>query len=304
MEPNLFSGKKPDPAPPVGSGAGPVAAPASAAAAEVEPVAVPFAWQPLTPHGVAAFARATWSRLFLVEWIVALVVAAALIWFLGTEYSPVITAATQQLPEDAVLKQGMLNGLNPGPLANGKYFALIVDLDETGEFGRTADVQLEFGRTNFYLSSQLSSVLGYLQFDYPMEKTILLSRSSAEPWWGAWKSMLIPGAAMLAVPILFLSWAFLATLYFLPVRLLAFLLDRQVSLSGCWRLASAAQLPAALFMASAIVLYGLQVLDLVRLLIFWGLHLIIGWIYLLIAPFYLLKIPTAESAKKNPFGLP
>ena len=305
MEPNLFSGKKPDPPIPPGSDSGPVepsAAPAVAADVEVEPAAVPFAWQPLTPRGVAAFAHATLSRLFLVELMVALMVAASLIWFFGTEYSPAITAATQQLPEGAALKEGRLNGVNPGPLATGKYFALIVDLDETGEFGRTADVQLEFGRTNFYVSSQLSSLLGFLQFDYPVEKTIPLGRSTAEPWWGAWKSMLIPGAALLAVPVLFLSWACLATLYFLPVRLMAFFLDRKVTVGGCWRLASAAQLPGALFVTSAIVLYGLQVLDLVRLLIFWGLHLVIGWIYLVAAPFALPKIRSAATAKQNPFS--
>ena len=300
MDPNLFSEKKAEPAIPSVSDAVPAESPASIG--DNEPASVPFAWQPLTPRGVAAFSKASCSRLFLVEIVVALIVAASLIWFLAVNYAPVITAATQQFPEGAVLKDGQLTGLNPGPLAAGKFFALMMDPDETGEFGRTADVQLEFGRTNFYASSQLSSVLGYLQFGYPTGKIVPLSRSTAEPWWGAWKSMLVPGAGLLAVPVLLLSWACLATLYFLPVRLMAFFLDRKVTAGGCWRLAAAAQLPGALFMAFAIVLYGLQMIDLIRLLVFWGLHLIIGWIYLATAPFALPKLISPETAKQNPFS--
>ena len=35
----------------------------------------PFAWEPLTPYGVAAFARATPGRLLLVQLVVALLAA-------------------------------------------------------------------------------------------------------------------------------------------------------------------------------------------------------------------------------------
>ena len=57
------------------------------------PAASPFAWEPLTPHGVAAFARATLGRLLLVQSIIALLVAASVAWFLYDNCFLVINSA-------------------------------------------------------------------------------------------------------------------------------------------------------------------------------------------------------------------
>jgi len=54
-----------------------------------------FAWEPLTPRGVAAFARAKLGRLLLVQFIVALVAAASVGWFFDDGCFPTITAAIQ-----------------------------------------------------------------------------------------------------------------------------------------------------------------------------------------------------------------
>ena len=35
----------------------------------------PFAWQPITPRGVAAFARASWGRVLLAQFLCALAAA-------------------------------------------------------------------------------------------------------------------------------------------------------------------------------------------------------------------------------------
>ena len=50
-----------------------------------------FAWEPLTPRGVAAFARANFSRLLLVQFIVALLAAASVVWFLDDGCFPTIS---------------------------------------------------------------------------------------------------------------------------------------------------------------------------------------------------------------------
>jgi len=58
----------------------------------------PFAWQPITPRGVAAFARASWGRVLLVQFLCALAAATAVVWFLETAWFPAVTEAIRQLP--------------------------------------------------------------------------------------------------------------------------------------------------------------------------------------------------------------
>jgi hypothetical protein len=94
----------------------------------------------------------------------------------------------------------------------------------------------------------------------------------------------------------------LATVYSLPLRLLTFYSDRQVTWPGCWRIAAAALLPGALLMAGAIVLYGFNRLSFIGLLFAWLLHLVIGWIYLSIAPARLPRIHDLPARRGNPFG--
>ena len=48
----------------------------------------PIAWEPLTPRGVAAFARARLSRLLLVQFVIASLAAAAVVWFLSDGLFP------------------------------------------------------------------------------------------------------------------------------------------------------------------------------------------------------------------------
>ena len=76
-------------------------------------------------------------------------------------------------------------------------------------------------------------------------------------------------------------WTVLATLYFLPVWLLALFANRDLNGRGSWRLAAAALMPGALFMTLTIAAYGLGLLDLVYLGWCFSFHFIIGWIYLL-----------------------
>jgi hypothetical protein len=52
----------------------------------------------------------------------------------------------------------------------------------------------------------------------------------------------------------------------------------------------------------SILLYGLGLIDLLRFLLLWSLHLVVGWIYVIASP---LRLPRASDAKPiagNPFG--
>ncbi|MDQ6632405.1 MAG: hypothetical protein M3Y82_11740 [Verrucomicrobiota bacterium] len=258
-----------------------------------------FAWQPLTPHGVAAFAFASWPRLYLAELFFGLLAMTSLIWFLNRNISPAISEALQQLPETAVLQNGELKNLKSKTLASGKILSLMIDLEENIQTGQTVDLQIEFGKKQF----KICGLLGCLDFNYPADQTMALGRSKSDPWWGAWRPIILAGIALAFLLFLFFYWAIFSTLCFSIPKIFAYFADRELSWPGSWRLASAAQMPGAFLFAAAIFLYGLNMIDLIHFGILLGLHFISGWIYLGAAPFFLPRISETLSAQPNPFSM-
>jgi CHASE2 domain-containing sensor protein len=101
---------------------------------------------------------------------------------------------------------------------------------------------------------------------------------------------------------LLLLWALMATLCCWVPRAVAFFADRELRWAGSWRIASAAMLPGALVMTLAVLLYGAGVLDLIRFGIVAALHLVAGWVYLILSPLSLGKARVAERREVNPFA--
>ena len=258
-----------------------------------------FAWQPLTARGVAAFAHATLGRLLTVQFVVALLAAGTFVWFLHTAWFPQISEAIRQLPPQGELQSGRLEwqGASPSRLAEGRFLAVIVDLDHTGEARSPAHVQVEFGRTD----CMIFSLFGYVQVAYPRGLAVAFNRTELGPWWGAWAPPILAISAGLVVVGLMVTWACLATVYSLPVWLIGFFANRDLSFRGSWRLGGAALMPGALFMCAVVFLYGCGGLDLVRLTVAGALHLVMGWVYLIISPSRLLRHPAAAE-KANPFA--
>ncbi len=261
-----------------------------------------FAWQPLTPRGIAAFAGASLSRLLLTQFFFALFAAAAFAWFLHARWFPVITEAIHHLPPQGQIRSGTLDwrGNSPANLAEGRFLAFAVDLHHEGQNRSPAHLQVEFGAQEF----QVFSLLGFLPVKYPTDRIFAFNRIELEPWWGAWRPALLTIAVGGVVVSLLASWALLATLYFLPVWLVAFFADRKLGFGASWRVAGAALMPGALFLTGAIVSYGLGMLDLVRLAMAWALHFLIGWFFLVLGPLAVPREPEAASLKENPFATP
>jgi hypothetical protein len=258
-----------------------------------------FAWQPLTMRGVAAFGQATLGRLLLVQLMVALLAAGTVVWFVHRCWFPTISEAIRELPAQGEIRSGRLEWSEPSPvcLAEGRFLALVVDLDHAGEARTPAHVQVEFGRADL----EVYSLLGYVQSDYPRSLAVACNRTELGPWWGAWAPAILAIMAGLVVAGLIVSWAFLATVYCLPVWVIGFFADRECSLDASWRLAGAALMPGALLMCAVIVLYGWGALDLVRLALAAAAHLAVGWVYLLFSPLCLPRHMAAEE-KANPFA--
>jgi hypothetical protein len=106
------------------------------------------------------------------------------------------------------------------------------------------------------------------------------------PPWGAWSPNLLGLAAIGTFFGLLLTWTILATLYFIIVWVISFFSDRDLTFRASWKLAGASLLPGALILTLGIFLYGLGIFDLVQLGFAFTMHLIIGWIYLLISPMF------------------
>ncbi len=257
-----------------------------------------FAWEPLTPRGVAAFARASFERLFLVQAIFALLASAAIVWFLSDGIFPVIGQAIEQLPDTGSIHGGKLDWRDDSPvmLGEGKIIALSVDVEHGGTLRSPADLQFEFGRDDI----RIYSLFGQAYVDYPGGFIIAANRTDARPAWDAWSPNLLGLVAVGTFFGLMLGWAVLATVYSLPVWLLCFFANRDLNFFASWRLAGAALMPGALIISGALVFYDLGWFDLVQLCFAAGMHLIIGWIYLFVSPLFLNRALPAE--KKNPFA--
>lgn len=256
-----------------------------------------FAWEPLTPRGVAAFARASFERLFIVQSIFALIATAAVVWLLSDGIFPVIGDTIDQLPDTGSIHGGKLDWRDDSPvmLAEGKILALSVDVEHGGALRSPADFQFEFGRDDV----RIYSLFGEAYLDYPTGYLIAANRSDARPAWGAWAPNLLGLAAISTFFGLMLVWAALATLYFLPVWLLCFFANRDLNFRASWKLAAAALMPGATILSLALVLYDYGAFDFVQLCFTFGMHLVIGWIYLFVSPLFLNRAVPME--KKNPF---
>lgn len=263
---------------------------------ETEPVS--FAWEPVTPRGVAAFARATTGRLLLVQFLVALVVALSVIYFLHDAWFPTARQAIQHLPDAGEIRSSRLDwrGSSPRVLAEGTFLAFSVDLDHSGEVRSPAHVEIELGRTDFFIRS----LLGYVVVRYPQGWLVAFNRETLGPWWGAWSPVLLVGVALGVILWLLATWSVLAALYAVPLSLLVLFVNLDLKWVQCWRLAGAALLPGAVLMAVGILMYNFGIVGLVGLGFITAGHLVLGWIYLFIGPLFLR--PAVGEKSENPFA--
>jgi hypothetical protein len=264
------------------------------------PEATRSAWRPLTFGGVAAFAQATWRRLLLVQFVFAVLVAVAVVWFLDTAWFPTIQAATRGLPPTGEIQSGRLNLPDQPPqlLAEGRFLAFAIDLDHAGAIRSPAQIQVEIGRTGV----RCISLFGNLDCAYPREWIIAMNRGELEPRWGAWKA---PASWMVfagTIAVLLVNWLVLQTLFFLPAWLVGFFANRQLSLGGSWKMVGAALMPGTLIVVGAVCFYGFGFLDLVQFLAVFAGHLVLDLIFILVSPLFAPAIAADTAARGNPFG--
>lgn len=259
-------------------------------------------WQPITFGGAGAFASGSFWRFFLAAFSVGLIVACAIVGFLWLAWVPAIEIAISNLPEQGVIRSGTLYWPDQGPrtLVDGRFLSVVVD-PGAGAAGATGDVVWSFGPRQL----RIYSVLGYVPIPYLNGWVIELNRPNLEPWWGAWKFTALAGAGGISLLALFAGWALIGLVYALPARMFLWFADQDCGWKPAWRLGVVALMPGALVMSLAILLYGIGRLNLIELLLAVALHLVIGWLYLLVAPFRIGKTRSRSGQRRvagNPFA--
>jgi hypothetical protein len=264
------------------------------------------AWFPLTPRGVAAFAPTGANRLWLVQFLFAVIAAVTVGWFVTHAWTPTIRAAIEALPDSSRITRGALEwpAESPKILAEGRFLAFAVDQDHRGEVATSSDIVVELGRNDWQLTSLFGALdlPGLLNTSYPPGYTIALNRTELGPWWGAREPFLVAISMGLTGLGLLLSWTVLATLYAPLVWLGAFYANRAASLAGCWKLSGAALMPGVLFLCAAIAFYGLGAFSLLQLALAFAMHFVVSWFYLATATACLPRHPDTKPAGENPFG--
>ena len=259
----------------------------------------PRAWQPLTFRGVAAFAGATATRVFMVQFLALILAVACVLQALELTWWPAVQKAVQTLPEIGRVQHGQLDwhGESFAVLADTPALYILVDAAGRQKPGQVADVQVEIAKTEI----RVCTLVGCLPIVFEPVWNFPLNRVELVPWWGAWKPAIVAVTALLLAVALGGAWWLLATLYTLPLRLLAGLAGRPITLGGCWRIAAMALLPGALLLSLGILAYGLIRLPLLLLVILFVLHFLVGWIYSVAAIFRLdSHAAIAAAAAANP----
>lgn len=257
------------------------------------------ALQPFSFRGVALYADNPFRRIFFAQFVTALAIAALLAWLIAIRYLPVVTHAISLLPDKAGLHSGVLVGIGSPIISGHKFFSIAAKSDTNFSPGNTADLQLRFHEQTF----EIYSLAGWISFPYDPRISINLSRGKAEPWWGAWKPILVGLSGLCFLVWLYLSWRILSLLYMPVVKGISWFANREVTWIGASRLCSAALLPGAVFLALSIFSYGLQFLSLPALAVCFVVHFIVGWVYAAGAVYFLprqIKETDFSSVEDSP----
>lgn len=249
----------------------------------------------MTFGGVARFAAASLWRLLMVELVFALMVAATVVWFVQQAWVPVIGKTIKQMPPTGEIRGGRLDWPSGTVLQQaGPFMRIAVRPGGFTNVEESADLVLAFGSSDLRIGSSLG--LGLLTLPYPMGWILSFNKTELEPWWGARSHMVLAALGLLVVLALQFVWSALGLLYMLPVKIFSV---SRVDWVGAIKIAIAAQMPGALVMSVGIVLYGLKQLDLVALLVVWGVHLALPWMYLIFSPILAPKQTKSQKTRSK-----
>jgi hypothetical protein len=245
---------------------------------------------------VARYAHAPLWKLLATCVIFAGMAALTVIFLLEKRWAPVITEAVSNLRTNSAISGGdLVWPRGEGRLLGANEFLSIEVLPsgDTG-VGKATDLSIILRPRGILFSS----LAGYTFVPYPSNANANLSSEFLVPAWGAWQPALLALAGAAVGFALLLSWALLSLLYaIIPLSLGSFL-GREISWRSAWKLSYAALMPGALLISFGLFLSAAGQISLLFLILLGAAHWVVGWIYLLLAPFFL---PKRERTERNPF---
>ena len=113
------------------------------------------AWLPLIPSGIALFSQTRFRRLVLIQMLGAGLCVIVLTLVLITTWGPVFSSAVIALPEEGLLREGILywGGEDQVDLAGEGSLLLAVDFYDSAPAFYTEDVKIEFNLSGFKICS-------------------------------------------------------------------------------------------------------------------------------------------------------
>jgi len=275
------------------------ATPILACAAPAAPRRSRGAWQPFTGSGVSRFGDAGGGRTLGFLGGFALATALTLGWALHTTGWPVMDHAVREFPEQGpALARGRFVWPEPTPrvLADSPHLAVAVRPGESETLGRTADLQLELLPGTL----RLAGIAGFVDLPWPATFDLPLGRLEARAAWEAWRRPVLGALVTATAAALALVWGLAALLMSLPLRSMAWVLGRQVSLGGCWRMGAAAFMSASVVLDLGIGGYVMRWIPWPALAAVLVIHLLVGALYL---NWGLVNRPrkTRSAGPSNPF---
>ena len=270
-----------------------------ACAAPTSPRRSRRAWQPFTGNGLSRFADASASRALGFLGAFALTTALVLGWSLHTIGWPVIDNAVREFPEQG---PGLIRGrfhwpeTAPRVLADSPHLAVAVRPGDSETLGRTADLQLEL----LPGSLRLAGIAGFVEIPWPATTDLPLGRLQARAAWEAWRRPVLAALIITAAAAMTVVWSGLALTLTVPLRIMAFVLQRHITLGGCWRLSVAACMSASLVLNLGLGGYVMRWLPWPALAAVVVIHLLVGGLFLI---WGLLSRPgkSRSASAPNPF---
>ena len=256
-------------------------------------------WLPITFSGVASLALGPKWRFRVVRLILAVASSVVVTWYWQAVVARSIRSSVWHLTSQGAIQGGRLEWTGPptAVLCESPHLSILISLNGGEEAGQVTDFQIELGRTAF----RFRSMFGKFALPYRPEWRLDLRRETLEPWWGAWEPALLAGVFCASVLGLHLIWMSLGAFYGLGMWLYVLYLDRAAGWGVCWRASQAALVPGALLIDLAIVGYSVAQIDLLGFLFAAGLHFVVGWIYLILAPWHFPRVKPAPRSR-NPFA--
>jgi hypothetical protein len=258
------------------------------------------AWQPLTFGGVAAFARASWRRTLALALIGATLCGLLIVAGFRFGWLPVIDAAVNELPDTGEIRRGQLQWTAPTPqvLAQSAQLQIAVNARGEARLGDESDLRVELRGDDCLVCGWL----GCWSWPYPSGWIIAVNRPEVLPAWGAWRPFVFWGVFVGGTVWVLASWLGLTLLGAAPLRLLAFYLDRELTLGAAGRLLLVAWIPGGLLFGLALFLYGTGQLHPVATAVIGAVHVLVGVVYAVGALPRVERVSVAAGAAKgNPF---